>query len=55
VLMGPSRGLIGHAALDFRACLAEVEQLDATNVAIEPRTAERLRLKIGSRVIFILR
>jgi len=47
--------LIGHAALDFRACLADVEHLDAANIAIEPRTAERLRLKIGSRVIFIPR
>ena len=47
--------LIGHAALDFRACLAEVEHLDAANIAIEPRTAERLRVKIGSRVIFIPR
>jgi arginine N-succinyltransferase len=47
--------LIGHAALDFRACLAEVEHLDATSVAIEPRIADRLRLKAGSRVIFIPR
>ena len=47
--------LLGHAALDFRACLAEVEHLDATSVAIEPRIADRLRLKIGSRVMFIPR
>jgi arginine N-succinyltransferase len=45
--------LLGHAALDFRACLALVERLDAANVAIEPRIAERLRVKIGSRVIYI--
>jgi arginine N-succinyltransferase len=47
--------LIGHAALDFRACLAEVGHLDGTSVVIEPRIADRLRLKVGSRVIFIAR
>jgi arginine N-succinyltransferase len=45
--------LLGHAALDFRACLAVVERLDAANVAIEQRIAERLRVKLGSRVIYI--
>ncbi len=48
-----SLNLLGHAALDFRACLARVEQLDGASVAIEPRIAERLRVKIGSRVIYI--
>ena len=48
-----SLNLLGHAALDFRACLAPVEPLDGANVAIEPRIAERLRVKIGSRVIYI--
>jgi arginine N-succinyltransferase len=47
--------LIGHAALDFRACLAEVEFLEATSIATDPQTAERLRIKVGSRVIFIPR
>ena len=55
VLKSPSVCLLGHAALDFRACLGEVEPLDAANIALEQRTAERLRVKAGSRVIFIPR
>ena len=48
-----SIGLVSHAALDFRACLAPVEPVETATIAIEPQTAERLRVEIGSHVVYL--
>ncbi len=45
--------LVGHAALNFRACLAPLEiNIDKT-VIISERTAEILEVAVGDRLIFL--
>jgi arginine N-succinyltransferase len=45
--------LVGHAALNFRACLAPLEIADAERLIISQRTAEVLRVSIGDRLVFL--
>jgi arginine N-succinyltransferase len=45
--------LVGHAALDFRACLAPLEIADAEQLIISQRTAEILRVSAGDRLVFL--
>jgi arginine N-succinyltransferase len=55
-LREPSEGslyLVGHTALDFRACLGPIEIADAQRLIISERTAEVLRASIGDRLVFL--
>jgi arginine N-succinyltransferase len=45
--------LVGHAALNFRACLAPLEITIEKTVIISERTAEILQVAVGDRLIFL--
>jgi arginine/ornithine N-succinyltransferase beta subunit len=45
--------LVGHAALNFRACLARLEITIDKAVIMSERTAEILQVGAGDRLIFL--
>jgi arginine N-succinyltransferase len=45
--------LVGHAALNFRACLASLEISDSQELIISEQTAEVLRVSMGDRLVFV--
>jgi arginine N-succinyltransferase len=45
--------LVGNAGLEFRACLARIESPDPDTVVIDAKTAERIGVGLGSRMIWV--
>ena len=45
--------IIAHASLRFRACIASIAELEPGSLAVTPKTAERLQVRPGNRLIFL--
>jgi arginine/ornithine N-succinyltransferase beta subunit len=45
--------LTGHAALNFRACLAPLEIAEDKTIVISERTAEVLQVGVGDRLVYL--
>jgi arginine N-succinyltransferase len=45
--------IVAHASLDFRACFAQIAELEEGTLAVTAETAERLQVKPGSRLSYL--